>query len=195
MLDGARANGEQILPPAAVASLREGSDRKTLSEANYSLLRGWSYRSMWLVSHDDHGAFAARGVHGQTIWIDPTADMVIVRFASNPVAANAATDPTSLPAYRAVAEHLMANDPTPLLGAEWKIENLDDGVIDNSHATLQFSRDGHLSGSATCNRLIGSYKASGNSLSIEPVGTTMMACPEALMNLERKVLDLVPKLK
>ena len=34
--------------------------------------------------------------------------MVIVRFASNPVAGNAANDPTSLPAYRAVADYLMA---------------------------------------------------------------------------------------
>ena len=42
--------------------------------------------------------------------------MVIARFASHPVAANAANDPTSLPAYRAVAEHLMATDKTPLLG-------------------------------------------------------------------------------
>lgn len=60
---------------------------------------------MWWVSNDNHGAYTARGVHGQTIWIDPTADMVIVRFASNPVAANAASHPTSLPAYRAVADH------------------------------------------------------------------------------------------
>ena len=61
---------------------------------------------MWWVT--DHGAFAARGVHGQTIYVDPSAEMVIARFASHPVAGNAANDPTSLPAYRAVAEHLGA---------------------------------------------------------------------------------------
>ena len=195
VLDGGVANGEQVLPPAAVASLRQGGNQAAFAKANYHLLPNWSYRSMWWVSHDDHGAFAARGVHGQTIWIDPTADMVIVRFASNPVAANAASDPTSLPAYRAVAEHLIANDPTPLLGAEWQIENVDGGgVIDNSHATLLFLRDGRLAGSATCNRIIGSYKSSGQTLSIEPAGTTMMACPQALMNQERKLLDLLPKI-
>ena len=32
------------------------------------------------VFHNDHGVFAARGVHGQTTYIDPTAEMVIVRF-------------------------------------------------------------------------------------------------------------------
>ena len=92
---------------------------------------------MWWVSNDKHGAYAARGVHGQTIWVDPAADMVIVRFASNPVAANAASDPTSLPAYRAVAEYLMAHDKTPLLGQEWVIEDIAGaGVIDNSDAAL-----------------------------------------------------------
>ena len=49
-------------------------------------------------------------MHGQTIDVDPEAEMVIARFASHPVAGNAANDPTSLPAYRAVAEHLMAGE-------------------------------------------------------------------------------------
>lgn len=32
-----------------------------------------------------------------------------------------------------------------------------EGVIDNSHATLQFLSDGSLAGSATCNRIVGNY--------------------------------------
>lgn len=67
---------------------------------------------MWWVSHNANGAFSARGVHGQVIYIDPKADMVIVRFASHPQAANPANDPTSLPAYQAVADYLMALDST-----------------------------------------------------------------------------------
>ena len=35
------------------------------------------------------------------------AQMVIARFASHPIAKNAAIDPTSLPAYQAVAEYLI----------------------------------------------------------------------------------------
>jgi hypothetical protein len=46
-------------------------------------------------------------VHGQAIYVDPTAAMVIVRLASFPTAKNAKIDPTSLPAYQAVAEYLM----------------------------------------------------------------------------------------
>jgi hypothetical protein len=35
--------------------------------------------------------------------------MVIARYASHPIAANAGLDPTSLPAYHALAQHLMEN--------------------------------------------------------------------------------------
>ena len=192
MLDNGLSGNEQIVPQAAIASIREGGKRETFAKAGYALLPGWSYRGMWWVSNDEHGAYAARGVHGQTIWIDPAADMVIARFASNPVAANAASDPGSLPAYRAVADHLMATDKTPLLGEEWVIEDIaGGGVIDNSHATLQFLADGTFAGNASCNRFFGSYNSEGPQLSMGPAGATMMACPEALMNQERKLLDLL----
>ncbi|HUW25907.1 MAG TPA: serine hydrolase [Gallionella sp.] len=193
MLNNGLSGGQQIVPQAAIASIRKGGKRETFAKAGYDLLPGWSYGAMWWISNDDHGAYAARGVHGQTIWIDPKADMVIVRFASNPVAANAASDPTSLPAYRAVAEYLMATDKAPLLGQEWVIEDIaGNGVIDNSHASLQFFSDGSLAGSATCNRILGSYKSNGKRLTITPAGTTMMMCPEALMNQEYQLLKLLP---
>ena len=62
---------------------------------------------MWWVTHNPHGAFMARGVHGQALYIDPKVEMVIARFASHPVAGNAANDATSLPAYQALAEYLL----------------------------------------------------------------------------------------
>ena len=64
---------------------------------------------MWWVSHNAHGAFMGRGIHGQAIYVDPAAEMVIARFASHPLAGNINLDPTSLPAYDAVARHLMAS--------------------------------------------------------------------------------------
>ncbi len=192
MLDDGQADGVQIVPQAAIARIRHGGKLETFAKSGYTGLPGWSYGGMWWVSNNDHGAFAARGVHGQTIWIDPAADMVIVRFASNPVAGNAANDPTSLPAYRAVADHLMATDTMPLLGREWVIEDIaGSGVIDNSHATLHFLPDGRLAGSASCNRILGSFETQGKQLKITQVGTTMMACPPALMNQERRLLDIL----
>lgn len=104
--DGA-FNGQQIVPAAVVADIRRGANTAHFASAGYTTLPGWSYRNMWWVSHDAHQCFTARGIHGQLIWIDPTAEMVIARYASHPMAANAFLDPTSLPAYRAVAERLL----------------------------------------------------------------------------------------
>ncbi|HQP94504.1 MAG TPA: serine hydrolase, partial [Thermoanaerobaculia bacterium] len=107
LLDGGVSGGERLFPEAVVARIRAGGDREAFARAGYPALPGGSYRSMWWVFHDPHGAFAARGVHGQTLYIDPTARMVIVRFASFPTASNREIDPTSLPAFRAVADYLL----------------------------------------------------------------------------------------
>jgi len=107
MRNEGRYNGTQILPPEVVTDIRNGASREDFAKAGYRLLPGWSYRNMWWVSHNEHDAFMARGVHGQALYIDPLAEMVIARFASHPVASNAANDPTSLPAFEAVAKHLL----------------------------------------------------------------------------------------
>jgi CubicO group peptidase (beta-lactamase class C family) len=104
---GGHFNGQQIVPAAVVDEIRRGGSREAFAKAGYATLPGWSYHNQWWVSHDDHGAFMARGVHGQAIYIDPKAEMVIARFASHPLAGNVNLDPTSLPAYRAIAEHLL----------------------------------------------------------------------------------------
>jgi CubicO group peptidase (beta-lactamase class C family) len=100
-------DGHQIIPAAVVARIRAGASKDDFAKAGYTTLPGWSYKSQWWVSHNAHGAFTARGIHGQAIYIDPKAEMVIVRFASNPQAANINFDDISLPAYQAVAEQLM----------------------------------------------------------------------------------------
>lgn len=102
-----RFNGKQIVPAAVVKKIRTGGKTNDFAKAGYKLLTGWSYKSQWWLTHNAHGAFNARGVHGQTIFIDPKAEMVIARFASNPKAANANFDGISLPAYQAIAEKLM----------------------------------------------------------------------------------------
>jgi hypothetical protein len=110
MLNGGKLVGKRLFPKEVVQNILSGGDKRAFAKAGYRTLQGGSYRSMWWVFHNKHGAFAARGVHGQTIYVDPTAEMVIVRYSSFPTAKNAAIDPTSLPAYQAVAEYLMKNE-------------------------------------------------------------------------------------
>ncbi|WP_216850740.1 serine hydrolase domain-containing protein [Variovorax boronicumulans] len=102
-----RVKGRQIVPKAAVEDIRRGGDKAAFVKGGYPLLQGWSYRNMWWVTHNDHGAYMARGVHGQRIYIDPKAGMVIVRYASHPIAGNAANDPVTLPAFEALGRHLL----------------------------------------------------------------------------------------
>ena len=107
MLGNGAINGKQLVPAAAIERIRAGGDKAAFAKAGYALLKGWSYRGMWWNTGNANGAFMARGVHGQAIYVDPAARMVIARFSSNPTASNAANDPISLPAYEAVARYLM----------------------------------------------------------------------------------------
>lgn len=107
MLNEGRINNQVVFPKDVVANIKSGANKQAFAKAGYKTIPGGSYKSMWWVFHNQHEAFAARGVYGQTIYVDPTAEMVIVRFASFPHASNSKIDPTSLPAYQAVAEFLM----------------------------------------------------------------------------------------
>ena len=99
--------GKQLFPAQAVSDIRKGGSKDAFEKSGHPELKGWTYRNMWWMTENKNGAFAARGVHGQTIYIDPAAEMVIVRLASHPVAANSANDAYSLPAYQAIADYLM----------------------------------------------------------------------------------------
>ena len=107
MLNRGKLNGERLFPAEVVANISAGGDRSKFG-SGFPTVGAGSYTSQWWVFHNDHGAYAARGVHGQTIYIDPTAEMVLVRLASFPKAQNGFIDPTSLPAYQAVAEYLLS---------------------------------------------------------------------------------------
>ncbi|OYU31773.1 MAG: 6-aminohexanoate hydrolase [Comamonadaceae bacterium PBBC2] len=100
-------NGQQIIPASVVQDIAKGGDKSAFPQASFPTLPGWSYRNMWWVSNNEHGAYSARGIHGQAIYIDPKAEMVIARFASHPMPNNPFNDPNSLPAYMALAKHLM----------------------------------------------------------------------------------------
>jgi CubicO group peptidase (beta-lactamase class C family) len=108
MLNKGEINGTRLFPAAVTDRIAKGGDPSKFK--GYAAIPNGSYTSQWWVFHNEHGAYAARGVHGQTIYVDPTAEMVLVRFASFPTAANATIDPTSLPAYQAVADFLMSRE-------------------------------------------------------------------------------------
>ena len=89
-----------------------------------------------------------------------------------------------------------ANGMSPvaaLQAGEWKVTQIAGApIVRDSQPTLMFGSDGRLGGSASCNRIIVTYTVDGGNLLISPAGATMMACPPAVMEQERRVLDLLP---
>ena len=104
--DGA-VGGTQVIPAAVVADTARGEDAAKFAKAGYHLLTGFSYRNMWWNTHNAHGAYEARGIHGQRIYVAPKAEMVIARFGSHPIASSAANDPITLPAFLSLGQMLM----------------------------------------------------------------------------------------
>jgi len=93
---------------------------------------------------------------------------------------------------RAVAEPDTSAVDTPAasaLAGTWVVEDiLGGGIIDSSGVTLDFSEQ-RVAGRASCNSYQGAWSLEDGKLSIVDVAVTMMACPEALMNQERRFLD------
>ncbi|HEX4846645.1 MAG TPA: serine hydrolase, partial [Novosphingobium sp.] len=99
MRRGGWFNGRQIVPAAVVAKIRQGGSKKDFANAiwDYDTRRGWSYKSQWWHTHNRNGAYMAIGLFGQAIYIDPAAEMVVVRFMSGPVASTVGMDYLTLP--------------------------------------------------------------------------------------------------
>jgi CubicO group peptidase (beta-lactamase class C family) len=110
---GGRFNGRQIVPASVVAKIRAGASQKDFAGAiwDYSTRRGFSYKSQWWMTHNANGAFMGIGLHGQALYIDPVAEMVVVRFTSGPYGSTVDFDYITLPAFAALAEHLMKPAP------------------------------------------------------------------------------------
>ncbi len=76
-----------------------------------------------------------------------------------------------------------------LEGTLWALEsyrNRDGEMVDailDSGARAEFE-DREITGTSGCNRFFGPYEVDGNSISIGPLGATLMACPEPLMEQE-----------
>lgn len=72
-----------------------------------------------------------------------------------------------------------------LVGPTWQwtglVENApkhQSAIPDPENYTLTFADDGNFQAKADCNQVSGSYEADGDSLSLQPGPSTLVACPE-----------------
>lgn len=76
-----------------------------------------------------------------------------------------------------------------LTGTKWRLEDLAGvGVLDRVQATLEFTEEGKVSGSGSCNRLHGAVTVSGGVITFGPLATTRKMCGEAVMHQESEYL-------
>ena len=103
-----RAGGEQIVPRWWIEDILANGDRSAwLAQPTAAkFLPDGRYRSQWYMIGNASGAYCAIGIHGQWIYIDPAAEMVIAKLSSQPLPLEDATDHLLLAAFDAIAQSL-----------------------------------------------------------------------------------------
>ncbi|MCU4766494.1 beta-lactamase family protein [Bacillus toyonensis] len=84
LLNNGEYNGKQIIPSSITESV-ENVHEGELAIGNGASI---SYHNQWWIPHNEQGAFEVLGSYGQTLYIDPKANMVIVHFSSNATPSN-----------------------------------------------------------------------------------------------------------
>jgi heat shock protein HslJ len=87
---------------------------------------------------------------------------------------------------------LTINQPRELEDVYWKLVELDGKPVDATACPqephlLFLSEGSRLAGSGGCNRLAGTYEATGDELRFQPIAMTRMACEQSVMELEHAV--------
>jgi CubicO group peptidase (beta-lactamase class C family) len=96
ILNRGKINGQQIISADWIdATINLSSQDKTKMKANvkYKDSSWLAYKNMWWVLDEQKGEYAAVGIHGQVIYINRDANIVITFFSSQPVASAAGYNP------------------------------------------------------------------------------------------------------
>lgn len=107
MLQHGFANERQVLPAEWVDDTTTGGDAQAWRDGNFAfLLPSGRYRNKWYQLGDDLGSFLGIGIHGQFLFVAPTANVVIARFASHPTPLDAPSEILIIEAMGALARAL-----------------------------------------------------------------------------------------
>jgi len=101
---GGRYNDQQIVAEAVVERIFAGGDPAAFVACQYTGNLDGNYGSQWW--HRAGGQLMAMGVHGQGIYVDRGAGVVIARLGSHPVASNRGNAAVTTPAYDAIVAAL-----------------------------------------------------------------------------------------
>ncbi|WP_163934234.1 META domain-containing protein [Paraferrimonas sp. SM1919] len=81
--------------------------------------------------------------------------------------------------------------PESIVG-KWQITQVEKQKLSLlGQSTITFKQDNKVSGFNACNNFFGQYQQQDNQLSFSPMGTTMKACVDSLMQQERKTMQAI----
>lgn len=104
MRSGGVANGRRILSQDWVSDTITGSPVGAWSAAKlHEWLPGGGYRNKWYQTRAASNAVFALGIHGQWLYVAPSAEMVVAKFSSQPVPVNNDTKRLNLALFGALA--------------------------------------------------------------------------------------------
>jgi 6-aminohexanoate-oligomer exohydrolase len=83
---GAGPGGQQVIPSRWIEDVRSGGDRSVVTADITDYHPDGSYKNQFWVTGDDHGCIYCAGIYGQYIWMNPQADVVVARVATQPAA-------------------------------------------------------------------------------------------------------------
>ncbi|WP_335932124.1 serine hydrolase domain-containing protein [Streptomyces sp. PTD5-9] len=108
MARGGRLGDVQVVPEAWVRRSRGAG----LPHLEVGALGGdfdhYGYANQWWTLGGPHRAFTGLGIHGQYLWVDPVADVVVVKTSAWPVADDPERDAETVAALSALVAHLEA---------------------------------------------------------------------------------------
>ncbi len=89
-----------------------------------------------------------------------------------------------------------ARDASGGLYGKWLVEDIEArGVIDRAQSTIEFARDGSVSGNTAVNRFSGKADVDGSNLKFGPLVTTRRAGPPAVMDQEQRYIKALDKVR
>ena len=105
--NGGIASGRQVVPQSWIADIRTNGDREAWRKGDMlALLPDGNYRSNWYDAGGASGAFMGAGIHGQWLYIDPKAELVIAKLSSQPLPVDQPMDLMHLDMFDAIARSI-----------------------------------------------------------------------------------------
>jgi CubicO group peptidase (beta-lactamase class C family) len=101
---GGAIDGRRIVPEDWVRDTLTGGSHAAWKTGDFAhLVENGRYRNKWYETGFDSGAFFAVGIHGQWLYVDPAAEVVLVKVSSQPIPVDDPLDRQCVAFFQAVS--------------------------------------------------------------------------------------------